>query len=66
MGQVLDIGTGLASASNTHQVAQAVAPECRVFGPDREVAAWSGVARKPEEQAGRKLRQNRKTPLPAT
>src|SRR6202042_3154418 len=28
--QFLDIGTGLPSADNTHQVAQAVAPECRV------------------------------------
>src|ERR1700722_8269915 len=28
--QFLDIGTGLPSADNTHEVAQAVAPECRV------------------------------------
>jgi hypothetical protein len=28
--QFLDIGTGLPSANNVHEVAQAVAPECRV------------------------------------
>ena len=28
--QFLDIGTGLPSADNTHEVAQAVAPECRI------------------------------------
>jgi S-adenosyl methyltransferase len=37
--QFLDIGTGLPSADNTHEVAQAIAPESRV-------AAWCGVARK--------------------
>jgi hypothetical protein len=34
--QVLDIGTGLPSVSNTHQVAQAVAPECRVVYVDND------------------------------
>lgn len=32
--QFLDIGTGIPAANNTHQVAQAVAPECRVVYVD--------------------------------
>jgi hypothetical protein len=31
--QFLDIGTGMPTAENTHQVAQAVAPESRTPGP---------------------------------
>src|SRR5215216_4976814 len=34
--QFLDIGTGLPTADNTHQVAQAVAPECRVDYVDND------------------------------
>jgi O-methyltransferase involved in polyketide biosynthesis len=34
--QFLDIGTGLPSADNTHQVAQAVAPDCRVVYVDND------------------------------
>jgi hypothetical protein len=34
--QFLDIGTGLPSASNTHEVAQAAAPECRVVYVDND------------------------------
>jgi hypothetical protein len=34
--QFLDVGTGLPSADNTHQVAQAVAPECRVVYVDND------------------------------
>jgi hypothetical protein len=34
--QFLDIGTGLPSASNTHEVAQQVAPECRVVYVDND------------------------------
>jgi len=34
--QFLDIGTGLPSASNTHEVAQRVAPECRVVYVDND------------------------------
>ncbi|HET6751773.1 MAG TPA: SAM-dependent methyltransferase, partial [Actinomycetes bacterium] len=34
--QFLDIGTGLPTANNTHQVAQAVAPECRVVYVDND------------------------------
>ena len=34
--QFLDIGTGLPSADNTHEVAQAVAPECRVVYVDND------------------------------
>jgi hypothetical protein len=34
--QFLDIGTGLPSADNTHEVAQRVAPECRVVYVDND------------------------------
>jgi hypothetical protein len=34
--QFLDVGTGLPSADNTHQVAQRAAPECRVVYVDNE------------------------------
>jgi hypothetical protein len=34
--QFLDIGTGLPSADNTHEVAQAVAPDCRVVYVDND------------------------------
>src|ERR1700685_3968793 len=34
--QFLDIGTGLPSANNTHQVAQAAAPQCRVVYGDND------------------------------
>jgi hypothetical protein len=34
--QFLDIGTGIPSASNPHEVAQAVAPECRVVCVDND------------------------------
>jgi hypothetical protein len=34
--QFLDIGTGIPSASNTHEVAQAVAPSCRVVYVDND------------------------------
>jgi O-methyltransferase involved in polyketide biosynthesis len=34
--QFLDIGTGLPTAENTHQVAQALAPECRVVYVDND------------------------------
>ncbi len=34
--QFLDIGTGLPAANNTHQVAQAVAPDCRVVYVDND------------------------------
>src|SRR5215468_5739587 len=34
--QFLDIGTGLPTADNTHEVAQAVAPECRVVYVDND------------------------------
>lgn len=34
--QFLDIGTGLPSADNTHEVAQAVAPECRIVYVDND------------------------------
>ncbi|MGH3928573.1 MAG: SAM-dependent methyltransferase, partial [Pseudonocardiaceae bacterium] len=32
--QFLDIGTGLPTANNTHEVAQAIAPECRIVYVD--------------------------------
>jgi hypothetical protein len=34
--QFLDIGTGLPTVNNTHQVAQAVAPECRIVYVDND------------------------------
>jgi hypothetical protein len=34
--QLLDIGTGLPTANNTHQVAQATAPECRIVYADND------------------------------
>jgi O-methyltransferase involved in polyketide biosynthesis len=34
--QFLDIGTGLPTANNTHQVAQAVAPDCRIVYVDND------------------------------
>jgi hypothetical protein len=34
--QILDVGTGLPSADNTHQVAQAVTPGCRVVYVDND------------------------------
>jgi hypothetical protein len=34
--QFLDIGTGLPAANNTHQVAQVVAPECRIVYVDND------------------------------
>ena len=34
--QFLDIGTGIPSANNTHEVAQSVAPECRVVYVDND------------------------------
>jgi O-methyltransferase involved in polyketide biosynthesis len=34
--QFLDIGTGLPTANNTHQVAQAVAPQCRIVYVDND------------------------------
>ena len=34
--QFLDIGTGLPSADNTHEVAQAIAPECRIAYVDND------------------------------
>ena len=34
--QFLDVGTGLPSANNTHEVAQAVAPESRVVYVDND------------------------------
>ncbi len=34
--QFLDIGTGIPTANNTHEVAQSVAPECRVVYVDND------------------------------
>jgi hypothetical protein len=34
--QFLDIGTGLPSAGNTHEIAQSVGPECRVVYVDND------------------------------
>src|ERR1700723_4441646 len=34
--QFLDIGTGIPSANNTHEVAQSVAPDCRIVYVDND------------------------------
>jgi hypothetical protein len=34
--QFLDIGTGIPTANNTHEVAQSVAPECRIVYVDND------------------------------
>jgi hypothetical protein len=34
--QLLDIGTGLPTANNTHEVAQSIAPECRIVYVDND------------------------------
>src|SRR6266536_679423 len=34
--QFLDIGTGIPTANNTHEVAQSVAPDCRVVYVDND------------------------------
>jgi hypothetical protein len=39
--QFLDIGTGLPAANNTHEVAQGVAPECRVVYVDNDPVVLS-------------------------
>ena len=36
MRQFIDVGTGLPAADNTHEVAQRVAPECRVVYVDND------------------------------
>jgi hypothetical protein len=36
IGQFLDIGTGIPAAGNTHEVAQAVTPECRIVYVDND------------------------------
>jgi S-adenosyl methyltransferase len=33
--QFLDIGTGIPTAGNTHEVAQEMAPDCRIVGGPR-------------------------------
>ena len=52
--QFLDIGTGIPTAGNTHQVAQAIAPDSRVVGPeffDPE------TLREAQEVSGRRIQQ---------
>ena len=39
--QFLDIGTGIPTASNTHEVAQSVAPDCRVVYVDNDPVVLS-------------------------
>ena len=39
--QFLDVGTGIPTASNTHDVAQSVAPECRVVHVDNDPIVFS-------------------------
>ena len=69
--QFLDIGTGLPTAGNTHQVAQAIAPDSRVVYVDNDplvlVHARSLLASAPEGACGRKdsRRPGRARPWPA-
>jgi hypothetical protein len=56
--QFLDIGTGLPTADNTHQVAQSVAPECRVLYVDNDPMAGArpraaDQQRRPDRLPGR-------------
>jgi hypothetical protein len=46
--QFLDIGTGIPAASNTHEVAQSVAPDCRVVYVDYD-RCKSGCAQSPTQ-----------------
>jgi hypothetical protein len=54
IGQFLDIGTGLPAASNTHEVAQGVAPQSRVVYVDNDpivlLHARALLASSPEPQ----------------
>ena len=49
MRQFLDVGTGIPTAGNVHEVAQAIAPESRVVYADTEnrSSLYGAVARKP-------------------
>ena len=55
-GQFLDVGTGLPSANNTHEVAQSVAPESRVVYVDNDpivlVHARALLTSSPEGETG--------------
>jgi hypothetical protein len=52
--QFLDIGTGIPSASNTHEVAQAIAPETRiVYGVARTPSAQTLSRRRMSHLSGR-------------
>ena len=51
--QFLDIGTGLPTASNTHQVAQAVAPECRIVYVDNDPIAGARLCLADQQPRGR-------------
>jgi hypothetical protein len=59
--QFLDIGTGIPTANNTHEVAQDVAPESRIVYVDNDPIALprQGAA---DQQAGRRLRLHRRRP----
>jgi hypothetical protein len=56
--QFLDIGTGLPTADNTHQVAQRVAPESKIVYVDNDplvLAHARALATRPRRGAGRDL-----------
>src|SRR6201996_1337154 len=63
--QFLDVGTGLPSANNTHEVAQAVAPEARVLYVDNDpivlAHARALLTSSPEGETGY-LAEDRKDP----
>ena len=62
--QFLDIGTGLPTASNTHEVAQAVAPESRIMYVDNDPVVLSHA--RPCSPAPPKARQPTSKPICAT
>ena len=51
--QFLDIGTGLPTASNTHEVAQSAAPECRIVYVDNDPLVLSHARAAHQQPRGR-------------
>ena len=49
--QFLDIGTGIPTAGNTHEVAQEVAPQCRVVYVDNDPVVLTHARQVPDHAA---------------
>ena len=58
--QFLDIGTGIPTNSNTHQVAQGVAPEARIVYVDNDPIVLSHARALLDQQAGGRVRLHRR------